>query len=302
MRRPLVAAASWLAGRLPTWALLALYRLGPLTHLLRRLLNQSVPIGINPVTVAGGHLAGARLMLDLREEKDLWLGSYEPSVLEAVERWVRPGMTVYDVGAHIGYVTLALAQAVGAEGRVVAFEPLPANQQRLRANLELNGLSGRVEVLPAAVGESSGSRWFQPHASVAMGRLVAEQEAPPGSFQVEVVALDDFGRGQSAWPGLIKIDIEGGEVAALRGMRQILRAAGPVLLLEVHGAQAAQAVAEELQAAGYRLSRLRRGLSRMAWAGQLGGRGHILALPPADSSSAAGSGAVRQPAQERGER
>jgi FkbM family methyltransferase len=278
-----MAAAAWLAGWLPPAALRALYRLGPISGLLRSLLNRSAPQGTSEVTVAGGRLAGARLLLDLREEKDLWLGSYEPFMLEAIARFARPGMTAYDVGAHIGYVTLCLAQAVGLQGHVVAFEPLPANQQRLRTNLELNGLSGRVQVVAGAVGEAAGRQLFRPHLSVAMGKLTADAPDEPaaGLLEVEVIALDEFAAAAGTPPGLIKMDIEGGEAAALRGARRLLRQAKPVLLLELHEAQAAEAgtVFDELQQMGYEVRRLARQYPVVTSTAELGRKAYLLGLP-----------------------
>jgi FkbM family methyltransferase len=280
----LMAAAAWLAGRLPPAGLRALYRLGPISGLLRSLLNRSAPQGTSEVTVAGGRLAGVRLLLDLREEKDLWLGSYEPFMLETIARFARPGMTAYDVGAHIGYVTLCLARAVGPQGHVVAFEPLPANQQRLRANLELNGLTERVQVVAGAVGEAAGRQRFRPHPSVAMGRLAAPDaanEPAAGLLEVEVIALDDFAAASGTIPGLIKMDIEGGEAAALRGARRLMRQAKPVLLLELHEAQAAEAdtVFDELQQMGYEVRRLARRYPMVTSTAGLGRKAYLLGLP-----------------------
>jgi len=283
----LMAAAAWLAGRLPPAGLQALYRLGPISGLLRSLLNRSAPQGTSEVTVAGGRLAGARLLLDLLEEKDLWLGSYEPFVLEAVARFARPGMTAYDVGAHIGYVTLCLAQAVGPQGHVVAFEPLPANQQRLRTNLELNGLSGRVQVVAGAVGEAEGRQLFKPHLSVAMGKLRtagAPDEPAAGLLEVEVVSLDEFAAAAGTPPGLIKMDIEGGEAAALRGARRLLRQAKPILLLELHEAQKIEAgtVFDGLQQMGYEIRRLARQYPVVTSTAGLGRKAYLLGLPPGE--------------------
>ncbi|HJX41527.1 MAG TPA: FkbM family methyltransferase [Anaerolineales bacterium] len=279
----LMAAAAWLAGWLPPAGLRALYGLGPISGLLRSLLNRSAPQGTSEVTVAGGRLAGARLLLDLREEKDLWLGSYEPFVLETIARFARPGMTAYDVGAHIGYVTLCLARAVGPQGHVVAFEPLPANQQRLRTNLELNGLSGRVQVVAGAVGEAAGWQLFRPHLSVAMGKLTADAPDEPaaGLLEVEVIALDEFSAAAGTSPGLIKMDIEGGEAAALRGARRLMRQAKPVLLLELHEAQAAEAgtVFDELQQMGYEVRRLARQHPVVTSTAELGRKAYLLGLP-----------------------
>ena len=68
----------------------------------------------------------------IKTEKSRWLGTYEPELQAALREFMKPGMTVYDVGANIGYVTLMLAHRTGARGKVFAFEALPVNVERLR--------------------------------------------------------------------------------------------------------------------------------------------------------------------------
>ena len=58
------------------------------------------------------------MKLDLRAEKDYWLGTYEPDLQAAARKLVQPGGTVYDVGANIGFISLACANLVGMSGRV----------------------------------------------------------------------------------------------------------------------------------------------------------------------------------------
>ncbi|MBI2331372.1 MAG: FkbM family methyltransferase, partial [Chloroflexi bacterium] len=138
MTHPLLALAAFAARVLPMPVKRAIYRLGPLARAVRGGLNRAAPHGLAEVTVAGGGLAGLRLQLDMQKEKDYWLGTYEPELQAALRDLARPGMTAYDVGAHIGYISLLLARAVSPSGRVFAFEPLPANLERLQANLTLN--------------------------------------------------------------------------------------------------------------------------------------------------------------------
>lgn len=280
LNRPISRLAAWTAGKLPPDALQSLYRLGPISRLLRAALNRSVPLGLTEVAVAGGQLAGVRLLLDLRVEKDLWLGSYEPSVLAALEQLVRQGMTVYDVGAHIGYMTLHLARLVGVEGRVVAFEPLPANLERLRAHLALNPVGERVLVVPTAVGETGGRQRFSPHASVAMGKLAGGEAHGAGLLEVEVLSLDEYRASTGSPPAVVKIDIEGGEVAALKGMQRALREDRPVVLVETHSPEAGSGTWDVLRAAGYHLHRLDRGYPEAPSAGAVRPKDHLLGLPP----------------------
>ncbi len=255
--------AAFAARILPTGSRLAMYRLGPLTGWLRGWLNRSAPEGIAPVTVAAGDLAGAQLLLDLQVDKDLWLGTYEPKVARALRDLARPSMTAYDLGANIGYMTLLLAKAVGEHGRVVAVEPLPANVDRLRSAVRLNGMEERVAVVPKAVGTSSRRERFLIHRSPGMGRLEGAAGRAGGfedSIEVDVVAMDDLVHTQGyPQPDLVKVDLEGGEGDALRGMKQILRDLRPILVIEIHGEAAADDVWNQLTSAGYTLQDLEHG-------------------------------------------
>lgn len=283
MRGLLLRLAAAAARLLPLPLRRALYRLGPLTRALRALLTRAAPEGPQEVTVAAGALAGARLLLDLKDEKDLWLGTYEPELQASLEMLVRPGMVAYDLGSHVGYVALMLARRVGPEGRVFAFEPLPANLARLRANLALNPEGQWVTVVPAAVADRDGRRPFLVHASESMGRVAeapGRQTTYQGTLEVDVVALDTFVyRDGHPPPDLIKVDVEGAEGLALAGMERLLAEARPVLLLEVHGKQAARQVWDHLSRAGYRLHRMARGLPPVASQADLPGKAYLVARP-----------------------
>ncbi|GMR10047.1 MAG: FkbM family methyltransferase [Anaerolineae bacterium] len=227
------------------------------------MLTRAAPGDIVPIEVAAGPLAGLKMELDLSVEKDLWLATYEPAVLQAIQHWVKPGMVTYDVGANIGYVSLALARAVGAQGQVVAFEPLPENVSRLRTNIELNPEGARVRVVEAAVSDRAERSQFLIHRSGAMGKLESSK-GRAGAYQeeitVEVIGLDDWiAEGKLAPPELIKIDVEGGEAAVLEGMSGALKNDRPTILIELHGPEAAGAVQEILASAGYALHAMRDG-------------------------------------------
>lgn len=85
-----------------------------------------------------------------------WLGTLERRKLSHFVSRLRPGMTVWDIGANVGLYTLAAARVVRPGGRVAAFEPLPRNLGFLRRHLDLNGCAG---VDPGVVPERS-SEWF----------------------------------------------------------------------------------------------------------------------------------------------
>jgi FkbM family methyltransferase len=314
MRNFILTSASWLAGRLPQALLQRIYRIPPLARFLRSTLNRAAPEGISVVEIAGGILAGCKIELNLHTEKDLWLGTYEPELQAALKAFVKPGAVVYDVGANIGYVSLMCAKCAGETGRVFSFEPLPENQARLERTLDLNNLSGRVTLVKMAAGRHSGRTTFRVHASTSMGRIDpvrtgpdrtlsaqnGAQEAGPdrtlsgqsldqetgpsgdGSFQraieVELISLDEFVFSEgSPPPDVIKLDIEGGEVEALPGMRRLLQDHHPLLLVEVHGTEAGRVVWHELTAAGYQLSWMRPGYPPVSGIDALQGKAYVVA-------------------------
>ena len=112
---------------------------GPFRHQLYRLYRVYVSRRSNRVVNA--EIDGVRYRLDLSETIDseiYFRGAYEPAATMAVKRIVRPGMTVFDVGANIGYFSLLFAQLVGDSGSVIAFEPTTWAFEKLSANIALN--------------------------------------------------------------------------------------------------------------------------------------------------------------------
>lgn len=279
-----MSLAVWAARLLPSGFKQSLYRWKPLARLIRRGLNLAVPQGFSQVEAAAGLLRGMHLSLDLQTEKDYWLGTYEPGLQAAIGDLVKPGMIAYDVGANIGYISLALARQVGEAGKVFAFEALPANLERLRLNLALNELSARVQVVGAAVVEAERpvEFWIGPSGGMgkADGSAGRREISYESSLVVEGISLDSFvySAGNPP-PQVVKLDIEGGEVLALPGMRRILAESRPLLFLELHGPEAAQAAWEVLQATNYRLCSMAEGYPRIDSRGALDWKAYVVAFP-----------------------
>jgi FkbM family methyltransferase len=159
---------------------------------------------------------------------------------------LHPGDVVYDIGANIGWYSLLAARCVGPSGRVIAFEPGLANAAYVVGNAETNRLYN-VIVVPAAVSDQSGWATFLDIGSLQSRLDKDDDEAQAkrragrnamvhGSLPVPVLALDAWiaEAGQPP-PSIVKIDIEGAEIGALRGMGETLRSAGPTLIIELHG-------------------------------------------------------------------
>ncbi len=245
-----IRIASWAARWLPARLKYALYYTGPLARLIRGQLNRAAPQGLTEIEVAAGELAGLHLLLDLQSEKEFWLGTYQPDLQTALRELVHPGMVTYHVGANIGYITLMFMRLVGKSGRVFAFEALPENVERLRRNIEINagehfqGFISEVTIFSGAVLERSGSVRFLLGPSTSMGKVEgsAEWHRADGNLRVENaqmievvgISLDDFVyRDGNPPPQVVKIDIEGAELLAIQGMKNIILRDKPYLIVEV---------------------------------------------------------------------
>ena len=283
MANPLLTLAARAARALPPSLRERLYKLGPISRMVRSALNQAAPKGLSIVEVAAGPLAGQKLSLDLQREKDLWLGTYEPQLQKAAALFIKPGMTVYDVGGNIGYTTIIFALAVGPAGRVFYFEALAANVDRAIRNLQLNRLHDRVRVTHAAVVDKSGETVFITHESHAMGKASGSGGrplSPKEILRVPALSLDDFiyQQGNSP-PDLVKMDIEGGELLCLPGMSRTLEEARPIVFLEMHGEKAAARAWETFSSAGYQLYRMGKNYPRIHEQAGLDWKSYLVAAP-----------------------
>ncbi len=260
LRVAVLQAAGTTARLAPAWMRAVAYKVPLLSDGVRQVLTWAAPEGRAVVAVATGIAAGVRLRLDLKTEKYYWLGTHEAAVQQALARETKSGMTVYDVGAHLGFFALGLARLVGAGGRVVAFDPLPENIRALRANLALNlEQAGNVQVVQAAVANVSGRVRLYGGSDPSRACLAPLPASSEGSQEVASLTLVEFvfHRGAPA-PQLVKLDVESAEGMVLQGAQRLLREIKPLWILEVHGAEAAQAVWEELRRADYKLLSLNR--------------------------------------------
>ena len=182
-----------------------------------------------------------------------WLGTYERHKQERFARAIAPAMTVYDIGANVGLYTLIAADRVGDSGRVVAFEPVPANVRFLHAHLKLNGFSDRTNIVEAAVSDRKGEACFD----LAPDRRFEGRLAETGALRVAVTTLDSIlGEGSLPQPQVIKIDVEGAELAVLNGAQRLLSEIRPVLFLATHGADVHRECCILLKQSGYELHSL----------------------------------------------
>lgn len=277
-------SAAIAARLLPSSIKRAIYQHPRLARFIRNQLNLAAPKELTQVQIAAGYISGKSLMLDLQTEKDYWLGTYESELQEAIQEWVKPGMVVYDIGANIGYISLMLAQATGQTGHVFAFEALPANEKRLVENIALNDHQDRITVLNFAIIDTPRQIRFLIGPSDDMGKVEGsagrEGIAYQDSILVNGISLDwfIFELGNPK-PHLIKIDIEGGEVLAIHGMKRLLKENLPIVLVELHGPQAGKVTWDILTNCGYGIRKMEKGYPKVSNFDQLDWKSYVIAFP-----------------------
>jgi FkbM family methyltransferase len=223
------------------------------------------------LTVEKGQLKGCSLYLNtfvgawpLR----MLRGEWEVETMKAIEAKVKPGWICFDVGGHIGYLTLFMATLTGEGGKVHAFEPLPYNVERIQRHVERNEKTAIVHVHPIALSNSNGSAVL--HGSGLLpescGAHLSGVRTPPSGeslyerfsdFIVEQRRIDDLvERNEVQPPNLIKIDVEGAEAEVLKGAMSTLQKTKPVLIVELHNTANAVECMNILLTTGYRVEML----------------------------------------------
>jgi FkbM family methyltransferase len=196
----------------------------------------------------------------------LFAGAFEQEELAFVARFVQPGMTVLDIGAHHGLYTLLASQRVGRSGRVFSFEPSPRERKALRLNVVLN-LCRNVAIQGLALGseETNADLFVVKHFETGCNSLrppISGRETYP--VRVRVTTLDVWlpTKGIDA-VDFIKLDVEGAELATLKGAQQLLgRRPRPVILAEVQDVRTlpwgypAREIIDHLRQHGYKWFRL----------------------------------------------
>lgn len=217
------------------------------------------------------HLVEARVggytrTLDIQDRVQRWMffELYDADETTILAKLLRPGGCFLDIGANVGWYTLAAAQLVGSGGTVHAFEPVPANVDILEATLRRNGLDW-VKVEPVAVSDAPGSIDLHlPDTAGESGWATAAKIQGGTTLKVPAVTIDQYVESLPA-VSAAKIDVEGFEPPVLKGMQSLLARDHPALLLEINVPMLAAAgfapsdIAAPLEPHGYRFHQIARG-------------------------------------------
>ena len=157
-------------------------------------------------------------------------GDYEPNVLPVFLRSLRPGDTVLDVGANIGIFTLLAAKRVGGDGHVYAFEPIAKNVKSICAGIIGNGFTN-ISLIPVAASDSAGAVSMHP-TDISSNGIVDVRASLPGDADMAPTNRIDALLGGITRLDVIKIDIEGYELRAWKGIRSLVERFRPLIFSE----------------------------------------------------------------------
>ena len=205
--------------------------------------------------VQGGAGKGLWMELYPRTAALFYEGAGEVCVQKFMVEHLKPGLVFYDLGTNLGFFSLIAARQVGAAGHVYGFEPDPQIARRVRSNLNYNGFKN-FTLTEAAVWCETGTVTFamvDATSSLDRGTGQIMMTATEGqTIQIPAVALDDFVK-TARPPNLIKCDVEGAEVEALRGAVSVLTKYRPDLVCEIHSTENGVAVRDLLFQLGYQV-------------------------------------------------
>lgn len=244
-------------------------------NLARKVLKKQYHASWN--TIKQGELAGVHLFVDAHGswQKEMLHGEYDDFFSRYLSTVDMKGKVVYDIGAHIGYSALYFANKVGSTGSVVTFEPNPFNVERIKLILDKNKeLGSRIKIAEVAVSSKNGTDNFIFSSYVDNGTSSGsfidgahtiypkDDYIEYGGFktiEVKTVALDQPSPYFSVEkdPHIIKLDIEGAEFLAVEGMRELLKRAKPLVLVEVHSIYNMYILGDIFYSLGYGLELLK---------------------------------------------
>jgi FkbM family methyltransferase len=178
---------------------------------------------------------GVRFECDLNDHvgRHIYYSIFERRDALRLSRIVKPGHTIVDAGANIGYYSLLFAKWLKGAGSVHAFEPFPSTAQSFIRNLQLNpDLQGTVQLHQIALSNHSGTVSMDVPDSANCGCNYISTSSPG---MIRAVKLDDFVAEHGIERlDLLKIDIEGAEVSLLQGAELTLKRLRPVIMIEIN--------------------------------------------------------------------
>ncbi|MDZ4664883.1 MAG: FkbM family methyltransferase [Bacteroidota bacterium] len=161
---------------------------------------------------------------------------YEKDTFNYFEKIINPNDTVLDIGAHIGLFSVYFSKKLSKKGRVICFEPTPGTFQILEKTVELNNLPN-CTLVNAAIADKSGMLNFNLTSKNGEGsnaNSLVQIERTVNVTEVKVFSIDDYRRAEKLKINILKIDVEGYELNALRGAEETFIHDKPSGILALH--------------------------------------------------------------------
>jgi FkbM family methyltransferase len=151
------------------------------------------------------------------------LGQYEEDTTRLFTECIKSGMTVLDIGAHVGYYSLLAAKLSGSGGRVISFEPDPDNYSLLVKNISENGYETITAVNKGVAANSGAGTLYISRLDNGRHSTYRDNAPSNNSISITTTSIDDFFSALE-WPtvDLVKVDVEGAEMDVLNGMTGLL--------------------------------------------------------------------------------
>jgi len=148
-------------------------------------------------------------------------GTYEPLQTKLFLETLKDGDVFFDIGANIGYYSMLASSKVKNTGKVYSFEPDINNISILEKNIELNNISN-IKIIKKAISDKTGFVNFK-SSDISKGDSAISKNEDKNNISVPSVTLDDFDSQVGVYPNIIKLDVEGAEIMALKGASGLFR-------------------------------------------------------------------------------
>ncbi len=198
------------------------------------------------VTIRGGPLRDYRWIAGTGTR--FIKGLYEPNTVEFLEAHIKTSSVCYDIGGHIGYLSLIMSKLAGDSGKVFVFEPRPINIAYIERHIRVNEVRN-VVLLKTGISNYQGDAQFDVNRGSGTGRI-----STSGELTIPIDTIDALlANGQLEPPHFLKMDIEGEELNGLMGASGVLKDHRPVLNISTHNDDIHRECVEYVTALGYEI-------------------------------------------------
>lgn len=230
-----------------------------------------------PIKVTSGDLEGYTLKLNPHGawQHEMISGVYDHELFSQIKSLNLKDKVIYDIGAHIGYHSLAFAVISGINGKVFGFEPNPANVTRANEIIELNPtLKNRIVFLNRALSDHSGKTSFlstdDVEGGTSTGGFIDEastlwerdryiNKVGFKKTEVQIDTIDELVNSKQILPpDMLKVDVEGAEQLVLTGAKQTIETYHPIIIVEFHSIYSAYSCMAVLDEHKYKTELLKR--------------------------------------------